>query len=551
MPKKGAANAIVLRRGEGIGSGNAENDDEFLFTCFVDHPVSQTCARIGSPASVLAGRTGSGKTAIIRHLERNAEHSITVDPFEMSMSYVSNSDTLRFLDAIGADLDLLFQALWKHVLCIEFIRMRWGVDTSTKSENIFLRLVDRFAREERKTKSINYLREWQGRFWITMDQNIKEITESVEAKLQGAIGVELDKWKAGGQYDKRMSRDKKSEIVARTKKIISSEQLAELHGIVDMLSVPDGDGMKSFYILVDRLDEKWVDDSVRFRLIKALMETLKSFRKITNLKILVALRDDVIERVVQETDDITFQREKFEDTTIKLTWTKNDLRTLVDKRLNELFRRQYTSSKIGFTDIFPAAVGGKNTFDWICERTHLRPRDVIAFVNEAISAADGQSTISISAMRKAEVEFAHKRRDALVQEWKSAFPSLDRLLSFVTARKRPSFEAIELMDKIDDLCLDVCAHRPDPRDPFYVVCSSYLESKLKGQIDVLQEALSILYRVAAIGLKLSPQDRFIYSHIDRPIVSPDLISVDTKIRIHVMLHGAYNFQERNERARAI
>jgi hypothetical protein len=35
---------------------------------------------------------------------------------------VSNSDALNFLHAIGADLDLLFQALWKHVLCIEFTR---------------------------------------------------------------------------------------------------------------------------------------------------------------------------------------------------------------------------------------------------------------------------------------------------------------------------------------------------------------------------------------------------------------------------------------------
>ena len=81
-----------------------------------------------------------------------------------------------------------------------------------------------------------------------------------------------------------------------------------------MLSVSDGDQMKEFYILVDRLDERWVDDSIRFRMIKALMETLKSFRKIRNLKILVALRQDVLERVVQETNDISFQREKFETT---------------------------------------------------------------------------------------------------------------------------------------------------------------------------------------------------------------------------------------------
>lgn len=545
MSKKSAnTNPVVMRRGEGIGSSNAENDDEFLFNCFVDHPVSQACARVGSPVSVIAGRTGSGKTAIIRHIERTAEHSVIINPFEMSMSYVSNSDVLRFLNAIGADLDLLFQALWKHVLCIEFIRLRWGVDSPGKSENIFSRIVDRFSPDARKTKAINYLREWQGKFWVTMDQNIREITESVEKKLLGEIGGEIEKFRAGGQYEKRMSRDKKSEIVARTRKIISSEQLAELHGVVDMLSISDGDGMKTFYIMIDRLDEKWVDGTVRFRLIKALIETLKSFRKITNLKVLVALRDDVIERVVQETQDITFQREKFEDATIKLTWTKVYLRELVDKRLNELFRRQYTGCAIGFDDIFPREMGrSKSTFDWICERTHMRPRDIIAFVNEAISAADGQTSISVSALRRAEVEFSRKRRDALVQEWMSAYPSIERLLTYVTSRRRPHFEALELLDGVDDLSLDICTKGSKDFDPIFTVCSTYLDSKMDRQIGVTQHAVATLYRVGAIGLKLSPQDRFVYAHINQPLVSPDLVTVDTKIRIHPMLQAAYNMRD--------
>jgi hypothetical protein len=47
---------------------------------------------------------------------------VEIDPSEMAMSYVSNSDAHNFLHAISADLDLLFQASWKHVLCIEFNR---------------------------------------------------------------------------------------------------------------------------------------------------------------------------------------------------------------------------------------------------------------------------------------------------------------------------------------------------------------------------------------------------------------------------------------------
>jgi hypothetical protein len=114
-------NPVVLRQGMTIGSGSAETDEEFLFSCFIQYPAVEECSRVQSPGMILAGRTGSGKTAILKYIRQTAEHTVEIDPIEMSMSYVSNSDALNFLHAIGADLDLLFQVLWKHVMCIEFI----------------------------------------------------------------------------------------------------------------------------------------------------------------------------------------------------------------------------------------------------------------------------------------------------------------------------------------------------------------------------------------------------------------------------------------------
>ena len=80
-------NPVVLRRGSGIGTGNAETDDDFLFDCFVEYPPVEDCRRAGSPVMVVAGRTGSGKTAILRYLEKDLRHIASIDPFEMSMSY--------------------------------------------------------------------------------------------------------------------------------------------------------------------------------------------------------------------------------------------------------------------------------------------------------------------------------------------------------------------------------------------------------------------------------------------------------------------------------
>lgn len=111
MAKATRKNPVVLRPGLSIGGIAAETDDEFLFECFLYHPAYAAVSKISSPSMLLAGRTGSGKTAIIRVLEREAEYVSVVYPSEMALEYVSNSDALRFLQTIGADLDLFFQAL--------------------------------------------------------------------------------------------------------------------------------------------------------------------------------------------------------------------------------------------------------------------------------------------------------------------------------------------------------------------------------------------------------------------------------------------------------
>ena len=68
-----------------------------------------------------------------------------------------------------------------------------------------------------------------------MDQNIKELTERVENAVKAELGGEIEKFKLGGQSQKRLSTDKKSEFISRVKKIISSDQLAELAGVIEML----------------------------------------------------------------------------------------------------------------------------------------------------------------------------------------------------------------------------------------------------------------------------------------------------------------------------
>jgi hypothetical protein len=471
-------NPIVLKAGMTIGANAAEMDEEFLLPCFIQYPSVDQCLDLNSRGTVIDGRTGSGKTAILKYIASTTDNVAEIDPFEMSMSYVSNSDVLTFLYAIGADLDLLFQVLWKHVLCIEFIRLRFSVSNESGSLGTFQTLVSNFLADARKKKAIAYLKEWEGKFWITMDQNIKEITEKIESAVKAELGAEIEKFKAGGQYDKRLSVGKKSELVARVKKVINADQLSDLGNIIDMLaSIEHHKHMRSYYILIDRLDEGWVDAAVRFKLIRGLIESLKSFRKIRDLKILVAVRSDVLERVVQETRDLSFQREKLDDYFVHLRWTRPLLRKLIDTRIESLFKKQHTQKRIGFDDVFPNKVSNVDPFDYIIDRTLMRPRDVIAFVNECLGEAEGNYVVTATMIKRAESRFSSKRKDSIEQEWQSAYPSIRLLMNILGLKRKEIMTSGELCTEndLDQLTMAVYCEEKIACDPLFEAANDYYD----------------------------------------------------------------------------
>jgi len=545
-PKK--RNPMVLRKGLTIGGLGAETDDEFLFDCFSYLPAFDKIADTSSPGMVLAGRTGAGKTAIIRFINKEKEYVSEIDLSDISLSYVANSDAVKFLEAIGADLHLLFQALWKHVICIEFIRLFYRVDTETKSRSIFSQIFDAFKAQPRKKKALDYLRSWEGKFWITMDQNIKELTERLDEQARAEFGADIEKFKAGGHYEKRLSTDKKTEIVSRFRKIVSSDQLNDLSNVIEILSEQAShDDMKKFYILIDKLDEHWVDAKVRFKLIRALLESLRQFRKITNLKIVVALRVDILERVLQETDELTAQREKIEEYFVRLDWNKKELKDLVEKRVQLLFKRQYTQESVKFDDIFSAKVGKDSAFDYIVERTLLRPRDLISFVNYCFNNVDGHEGVPARSIKDAEYEYSRTRKLALEEEWRSAFPSLPLCFEIISGLPGPGLDMKSLLEsnKVSFLSQKILSRPKIDYDPLYDAASSTSESSNE---DFSKKIVSLLYRVGAIGVKLQSSDRFRYSHIDQPVIESSVLNGDVRLRVHPMLHRALNIGERENQS---
>jgi len=533
-------NPTILRENASIGKLSAEQDDDFLADAFIYHPMFSTLTDKNSPTMILLGRTGSGKTALLRRIEMKNDRVKTIDLVDLMMDHVSNSDVIRFLSALGIDLDLFFQTLWKHLLCLEFIRLRFKVENEQDSGTFVERVFQKFLGDGKRKRAIEYLKKWEGKFWITADENIKEITRQLETKVSADLGVEVDKFRTRAGYERTLSAEKKSEVIGRAKKFVNSEQIADLSSVMDMLGELNSDSGYRCFLLIDRIDEKWVDESLRFKLVRALIESLRSFRKIDNLRIIVALRTDVYERVIVESDDVGFQREKYEDYTAKLEWDAKQLHDLVDSRIRSLYRRKYTKQDVDFGDLFSLKVGGVEPLTYILERTLFRPRDMVSFVNECLLQAVGQSDIAPKHIKAAEAEFSRKRLEALYDEWRSTYPSLETVIKLLR-RDKEIFAVEDLFrrDSFQETVLAVGTRDDWKIDPLFSVCRAYVEDNATRNLNEVGFAIvEKMYRIGVFGVKLHPDRRYEFSHLDNPILPSGQLTVDTKVRIHPMLHRA-------------
>lgn len=537
-------NFIVIDHEASIGESSAENDNMFLFECFEDHPMLAVISEVNNSKSFLTGRTGDGKTATLRMLlKNNPDNSSEINLLNMSLDYVSNSDILKFVSELEVDLSLFFQTLWKHVLIIEYIKIKYKINSSKKSHNWLDSFANFFKKDPQQKRAIAYLEKWSGKFWITMDENVKEITDIYRSELQAELGAELEASKAKVGFTRNLSKEKKANISHRAKKILDSNLLSELNKVMTALKKYNSStNHKPLYILIDGIDERWVDEKIRFHLIRALIDTLKSFGRIIDLKVVVAIRVDVLERVVNETRDLGFQRDKFEDQAYRIHWGKERLKSIVNKRIKLMCRRKYTKENITFEDIFPNKVNGKNPFDYIIERSFLRPRDVINFVNKCLLDSEGHHEVTANSIKSAERIYSNLMVDSIISEWASILPSLDIILKMISGRGSFS-ELCNLIneDFILNLYIQMEANEEKREDVLRECLKNYFEDANNvNYLIACKTIASELYRVGVFGIKLNTSDRFRFSFKDEPQLPPSSIHAMSRIQIHSAFHIALN-----------
>lgn len=246
---------------------------------------------------------------------------------------------------------------------------------------------------------------------------MRHITESFANNVSREMGLKFKELEAKRSSGKNLSSSETQELVVNAKKIVSALQMQELANLIDILDEDVFDDKKKQVVLViDDLDQQWADERVKVKLIEALINVLPKFRKIRNVRIVAAMRDDLLDVVLSQANTPGFQREKFEDQREKISWSQRQLMDLVNLRVNKLFKSRYTTEDVSIKDILPDQVGKQPLEQFVCDRTMMRPRDILAYFNMAFAKCGGSSAVSQKDLRSVELEFSADRRRALVDE---------------------------------------------------------------------------------------------------------------------------------------
>jgi hypothetical protein len=525
-----------IRKGASVGEPDAESDAHFLDTCFADTGDYETLTDCGSSHRIIVGRTGAGKSALIYKIRQLEENVIELLPESLSLNYLANSDIIPLLEKAGVKLDIFYTLLWRHVFAVELLKKKFNLTTEDNTKRWIDGFLSRLkGKDKTKERALAYLKDWGNKFWQETEYRIKEVTHTLEENISSNIGINIDELKLALQGGSKSSEEQKIEVVNKAQKVINSIQLKELSDVLRFLAEEVfTDAQQKHFILIDKLDENWIDDSLRLRLIRALIETVKTFRSIPNVKIVIALRLDLVQSVFEKTRDAGFQEEKYQSLFLHLRWTKTKLIDLLDKRIGLLVSEQYTSRPVKLKELFPESIGRTEFFDFLFTRTLYRPRDAIAFVNECLKRSEGKGCVTAQTVREAEMEYSAQRIESLSYEWINHYPELNKYLSILERMTNKFRLSAITKEKVDSFALHYAMDGENSSDPVIRAAYTYINngSSTHNFIIALTKAL---FTVGILGIKPDGFSGQLWSFSDTRPPTDGQIKPTSTVFVHPMV----------------
>ncbi|HKT39236.1 MAG TPA: hypothetical protein VJR48_12750, partial [Ktedonobacterales bacterium] len=137
-----------FRKTDRVGDPSAEQDN-YLESCFVDTGNLAILRSCSDSRAVIVGRTGSGKSALIRRLKDVCEHCIDIDLQLLSINYITGSTLLTYFEReLGVKLDLFYQSLWRHVFVVALLKKHYDIEDESDRQKVFDYLMSQVLRNK-------------------------------------------------------------------------------------------------------------------------------------------------------------------------------------------------------------------------------------------------------------------------------------------------------------------------------------------------------------------------------------------------------------------
>jgi energy-coupling factor transporter ATP-binding protein EcfA2 len=377
-----ALKSPVIFSGLDFGSDVAEQDDH-LESYFLSTQAYRRCR--SKEKCLVIGPKGSGKTAILRTLQREASGAAVV----ITPEVFATSVLRKFIDDS---------------------RDVWDESEAFVSTWIFSILVEVFKRvcqePKGKAKSLQRIRGF-----------LREHSEYHEADMFTRFILRLKRIEAVkiGKY----------ELGIKTKKLQELYSLEKLYSLVPDLRRAIHDDV---LVLIDELDQGWDNTSHSNKFISALMQAALKVQNLgLRVQVIAFLRSEIFDLIKYDLDQLDKLRSGIEE----LRWETSQLAALLVRRLAFSCKFPPSEVDLGIVNQFiDAPVRGFSGFDYIVSRTAHRPREILQFIKEVhqICIDSGVRRIDTESILRAEAQFSRWKIEHICSEYKYIFPGLSELL---------------------------------------------------------------------------------------------------------------------------
>ncbi len=349
----------LLESIENFGTIDAESDEKLIDYFYQTEVINDL---IDYKKSLVIGRKGTGKTAIYKYLQHKEKDKFSPLLFRDYPWKLHD----KFRNITVSERESYVNS-WTFFFYIEIFKRIIVLKDSIKNK--------------RASRKIGLLEKWIKRNWGAIHFDHKEVMQPM-SKLNWTLNPQIMGCGLGS-----LSKD-----FSRTEKISGtlSEYNRKLQGLLmDVLPHFDNEVILAFDELDLAYDIK--DEEYRNRLIGLLLTSYGFFQTYREkIKIFVFLRSDIFNILdFQDKNKIKDNMVEFLDWDPLSVSSKLSLKNLIANRIAFVAGAKSTNFDRVWNEVFDNTKIGSNKFKWnfIVDRTFLRPRDIIKFINLALDAA--------------------------------------------------------------------------------------------------------------------------------------------------------------------